>query len=97
NKGIVEVHRYFNLNNTPREDKSEEAIIEEMDSLFREAIRLQFEKDREYGYKHIASLSGGLDSRMVNFVAHDLGYKDILNYTFSQSNYLDEKIAKDIA
>ncbi|MDH2881561.1 asparagine synthase-related protein [Bacillus cytotoxicus] len=97
NKGTVEVHRYFNLNNTPRVDKSEDVIIEEMDSLFREAIRLQFEKDREYGYRHIASLSGGLDSRMVNFVAHDLGYKDILNYTFSQSNYLDEKIAKDIA
>jgi asparagine synthase (glutamine-hydrolysing) len=97
NKGIVDVKKYFTLNNNPREDKSEDVIIEEMDSLFKEAVRLQFDKDREYGYKHIASLSGGLDSRMVNFAAHDLGYKDILNYTFSQSNYLDEKIAKDIA
>ena len=96
-KGKIEVKKYHEFNNNPINQKSEDEIIEELDSLFREAVKLQFEKDKEYGYKHIASLSGGLDSRMVNYVAHELGYKDILNYTFSQSNYLDEKIAKDIA
>ncbi|WP_068675287.1 asparagine synthase-related protein [Oceanobacillus sp. Castelsardo] len=93
----IEIKRYFQFNNTPTIFGNEDEIIDELDRLFRDAVKLQFDKDQEYGYKHIASLSGGLDSRMVNFVAHDLGYKNLLNYTFSQSNYLDEKIAKQIA
>jgi asparagine synthase (glutamine-hydrolysing) len=65
--------------------------------LFRNAIELEFEKDKEYGYKHISSLSGGLDSRMVTWVAHEMGYCNMLNYCFSQSDYLDERISKKIA
>jgi len=88
--------KYYTLTNTPREISEEEAI-EEIDKRFREAVQLAFEKDKEYGYKHVASLSGGLDSRMTVWVAHDLGYTDQLNLTFSQSNYLDETIPKQIA
>ena len=51
----------------------------------------------EYGYNHICSLSGGLDSRMTAIVAHEMGYDQQLNITFSQSDYLDETIAKQIA
>ena len=75
----------------------EDQIIEMLDIKFREAIRLQFEKDREYSYKHLVTLSGGLDSRMTSWVAHKMGYVDQLNLTFSQSDYLDETIAKKIA
>ncbi len=95
--GKIDLNKYHEFNNKPLNDMSDEQLIEELDNLFRNAVKLQFEKDKEYGYKHISSLSGGLDSRMVNIVAHELGYEDILNYTFSQSNYLDEKIAKEIA
>ena len=45
----------------------------------------------------MACLSGGLDSRMTVWVAHDLGYTHQLNMTFCQSNYLDFKIAQQIA
>jgi len=65
--------------------------------LFRDAIKAEYDKDLEYGYRHVATLSGGLDSRMNVCYARKLGYKDILNITFSQSNYLDEQIAKRIA
>ena len=34
---------------------------------------------------------------MVTWVAHELGYIDQLNVTFSQSNYLDETVPKQIA
>lgn len=88
--------KFYTLTNTPIEISEEEAI-EEIDIRFREALKLAFEKDREYGYKHMASLSGGLDSRMSVWVAHELGYTEQLNLTFSQSNYLDETIAKKIA
>lgn len=88
--------KFYTLRNDPVEI-SEKDAIEQIDKRFREAVELAFEKDKEYGYKHIASLSGGLDSRMTVWVAHDLGYTDQLNLTFSQSDYLDETNAKRIA
>lgn len=76
---------------------SDEDAIEELDRRFRRATELAFEKDKEYGYRHLVALSGGLDTRMTCYVAHDMGYVDQTNITFSQSNYLDEKIAKEIS
>ena len=76
---------------------SEHEAVEKIDAAFREAIRREFEKDREYGYRHLVDLSGGLDSRMVSWVAHDMGYTDQLNITYSRSGYLDDKISKKIA
>lgn len=96
-KGELSTSEYFNLRNIPQTTDSHAQIIEKMDELFSIAIRLEFEKDKEYGYKHIATLSGGLDSRMTVLVAHKLGYTNQLNFTFSQSNYLDEMISKKIA
>ena len=93
----IEIKEYFHLRNIPQTTDSKAKIIEKMDALFSQAVRLEFEKDKEYGYLHIATLSGGLDSRMTALVAHKLGYVEQLNFTFSQSNYLDEKIAKKIA
>ncbi|WP_425236742.1 asparagine synthase-related protein [Ulvibacterium sp.] len=96
--GSVETTNYYKLPNSKFEEKvNEDEIIETLDFKFREAIRLQFDKDREYSYKHLVTLSGGLDSRMVSWVAHEMGYTDQINLTFSQSDYLDESIAKKIA
>jgi asparagine synthase (glutamine-hydrolysing) len=88
--------RFFKLNNEPIKITEAEAI-EEIDRNFRNAIELAFNKDLEYGYKHLVGLSGGLDSRMTSWVAHDMGYTNQLNITFSQTGYLDETIAKKIA
>lgn len=93
----IVVSEYFNLKNIQKTTDSKEQIIEKIDELFTNAVRDEFEKDNEYNYKHIATLSGGLDSRMTVLVADKLGYKDQLNFTFSQSNYLDELISKKIA
>ncbi len=83
----------FSYNNTSNEDE----LIEELDQRFKHAIKLAFDKDLEYNYKHLSGLSGGLDSRMTVWVANKIGYNEQLNFTFSQSNYLDETIAKQIA
>lgn len=88
--------QYHRFSNTPVE-RSKEEMIEEIDRRFRNAVRHQFEKDKEYGYKHMACLSGGLDSRMTVWVAHELGYQRQLNMTFCQSNYTDFKVAQQIA
>ncbi len=90
-------HEYFRFTNIPDSRLTEDDIIEQADFLFQQAIRRQFEKDLEYGYKHFVSLSGGLDSRMTSYVGNKLGYKNQLNFTFSQTNYLDETIPKKIA
>lgn len=95
--GKISLHEYFHLRNISHTRDSKEAVIEKMDELFVKAVWLEFEKDNEYRYKHIATLSGGLDSRMVVLMADKLGYREQLNFTFSQSNYLDELIAKKIA
>jgi len=76
---------------------SESAIINELDALFSEAVRLEYQKDVEQGYRHITTLSGGIDSRMALFKAESQGFEDILIGTFSQSGYIDEKIARRIA
>lgn len=95
-KGSIAVERYYMIPN--REVRmSEQEAVERIDSAFREAVRREFDKDREYGRRHLVDLSGGLDSRMVSWVAHDMGYTDQLNVTYCRSDYLDYKISKQIA
>lgn len=96
--GKLRTQRYCLLDNTPDNRITEQDAIEIFDDEFRRAVKLEFEHDRECGVKqHIVSLSAGLDSRMVSWVAHDLDYTNQLNITFSQSDYWDEFIPKRIA
>lgn len=92
----LEEIQYHRFSNKPKKMSQQEAI-EGIDKYFRQAIKRAFEKDKEYGYNHIACLSGGLDSRMTVMVAHDMGYTDQLNITFSQSGYWDFSVAQQIA
>lgn len=92
----LKIKNYFRLSIEKIKIGQVEAI-EELDRLFRRALKRQFDKDIQYGKQHLVSLSGGLDSRMTTWVAHEMGYTQQVNLTFSQSNYLDEKIAKKIA
>ena len=93
----LRILRYHQFSNIPDKALTEDNAIEDINRLFQNAVRLQFEKDREYGYRHLACLSGGLDSRMTVWVAHQMGYTDQLNITFSQSGYLDFSVAQQIA
>ena len=94
--GRLEVIQYHRFTNKPVEMTAEEAV-EGIDRLFRQAIKRAFEKDIEYGYRHLTCLSGGLDSRMTVWVAHEMGYTDQSNIDYSQSYYLDFRISQQIA
>jgi asparagine synthase (glutamine-hydrolysing) len=94
-RGVFE-HRYFSYSNQER-DIGEREAVEKFYDLFMQAVKRGFEKDLEYGRKHICLLSGGLDSRMIAFAAARLGYSDTLTLTFGQSASLDDQIAKDIS
>ncbi len=93
--GVKTYHR-FKYNN-PIDITLEEAI-ETLDVKFRKAVKRCFDKDLEYGYKHhLVDISAGLDSRMVNWVANDLGYKHVINISYSQSGSTESKYSTMLA
>jgi asparagine synthase (glutamine-hydrolysing) len=87
---------YFTFNNVEYSINSKKEAIHRIDETINEAIKLEYEKDIEYNYNHIATLSGGLDSRVNVMLAYKLGYKN-KTFCFSEPNYLDEIISNDIA
>lgn len=89
---------YYIIDNTPDYTLSELDAVELVDSLFKRAVKAQYDSDLREGVDtHLVALSGGLDSRMTSLVAHELGYISQLNYTVSKSGYLDQSIAQEIA
>lgn len=96
-EGIIHNHQYYSINNKPDYSISEQEAVEKIDWAFRNAVKREFEKDKEYGYNHLVDLSGGLDSRMVCWVAHEMGYVDQLNLTYCKNGYLDYKISSQVA
>lgn len=96
--GSKEITQYYRLDNSHvRKDMTEDEAVELIDRYFRQAVKREFDKDKEYGYEHLVDLSGGLDSRMVCWVAHDIGYTDQVNMTHCKDGYLDFEIAQKIA
>lgn len=72
-------------------------LLAELNDRYFKAIELEYEKDKSYNYKHLATLSGGLDSRMNVMLAYKNGYRDITCLTFFQRKSQDEKIARQIS
>lgn len=95
-QGDVQIKSYYKVPHT-EEAMSEEEAIERIDRDFRQAVDREFAKDKEYGYRHLVDLSGGLDSRMVTWVAHDMGYKNQVNIAYSKMGYLDNRISAKVA
>jgi len=89
--------KYFQFSNKENFNLSKDDIIEEIDKLLISSIKNCWDKDKEYNCNHYSFLSGGLDSRVNLFLAKELGYKDVLTMTFSQSGSSDDKIAEKIS
>lgn len=97
--GVVSIKTYHTYSKHPERfaGSSQAEIIDAIDEAFRRAVRLEYEKDKEYGYQHMADISGGLDARMSMWVAHELGYGPIQLKTYCRGNYTDELVSKEIA
>ena len=95
-QGKTSVQKYFDFNDVAISITNKKEAIDRFNSVFMAALKLEYNKDKEYNYQHIATLSGGLDSRMTVMLADKLGYKNH-TFCFSQSGYADEIIAKKIA
>lgn len=90
-------HRYHKLDNEEWPHLTEEEAIDGLDRMFRQAVKRSFDKDEEYGYGHLADISGGMDSRMVNWVAHDLGYGNVVNICYGLPSCVDYNIASELS
>lgn len=89
---------YYKLKNQEEQDCTLEEAVELVDYGFRKAVKKMFDKDLEYGYTyHLADMSAGLDSRMTSWVAKDMGYNNITNISYSQSESNELKMAKNIS
>lgn len=99
NNNSFNVNKYykFNRHTFDTSKMSDDEIVDKLDELFTKAVDLEYSKDKEYGYHSLAHISGGLDCRMSNFVARELGYDNILNLTYTQSDSYDEKTAKKMS
>lgn len=95
--GSIVNRQYYQLQNQANPDISTKDAIEQLNFLYQKAVKQEYEKDIQNKLKHIASLSGGLDSRMTCWVSDDLGFKNDLFYTFSQTGYEDMITARQIA
>ncbi len=90
------INKYQDFNETPYSVFRKKQGIDLLENSFEHALKLEYHKDLEYGYDHIATLSGGLDSRMNVMLANNMGFKNDV-FCFSQSNYLDEQISRELS
>lgn len=97
NKKNIEIHSYHRFKNYPEFTGDIDECIDLLDTKYRDAIERIFSKNLEYGYISECDLSGGLDSRMVAWVANDLGFKNIINISYCQSKSIDHKVSKKLA
>lgn len=97
NNGSIKRAYYHLFKNMPEVKDSLGECIEKADDLFRKAINRIGKKNIEYGYDFECDLSGGLDSRLVTWIAHDMGYKNLLNVCYCSPGKIDHVVSKKIA
>lgn len=97
NNNQVRTNYYFNLANISGLNSTKKSMIENLNYRFNEAIIQQHEIDLKYGFNHMTTLSGGLDSRMELFTANEMGYTQQVAFNFSKKGYADQLISKQIA
>jgi asparagine synthase (glutamine-hydrolysing) len=91
---VLEENIYHRFTNTVVGNLNLKDSVEKVDLAFRKAVIRCFNKDVEYGYKHhLADISGGLDSRMVSWIAKELGYTNITNVSYSKNNTDESRFA----
>lgn len=95
NDGTLEIEKYYSLPLPQTRIVDMDNVLYELDNRLTAAVKKSYEKDAEYGYKHIMPLSGGLDSRTLLFKACQLGYETTC-ITMGEANCADIRIASQI-
>ncbi len=90
-------HTYHNYYRETAFTKINDELVKELDNRFRKSLELEYQKDIENNYEHVATLSGGLDSRLNVMLAYKYGFRDITTLTFSEGFKSDELTARKIS
>lgn len=88
---------YFNLKDIKETNDSPEEIIANLENLFKESLKLEYDCDNKANLTSLTTLSGGLDSRTTTFIAHELGYCNQKLINYCENGYADQIISKQIA
>ena len=88
--------KYYSIDNNPI-NMSEQDAIEGIDHLFRKSVLMQYKKNKEYNYDNCTPLSAGLDSRMTSYIITMIADEPVINFTYSQTNELDQIVPAKIA
>lgn len=92
----MEITNYFRYDNSPKLTNVEESLSL-LDYDLTNAIKREFDWDNEHNKKHLITISGGLDSRIVYFLAKREAYNNNQLFTYAANKSLDEVISKQIA
>lgn len=95
--GISQRNIWWDINDFEEKQYNYDELLEKVDNLFCKAVKTCYDLDKDYGYTHFCTLSGGLDSRCVAMVSDELGYKDQKFVTMCQSGNIEGVIASKIA
>lgn len=94
--GKIEVKIYHRFDNTAW-SYNEQEMLAETDRLFRQAVERVVRRNEKDGLQHFFPLSGGLDSRMCQMIAHQLATQPITNFTYSQTGHYDHILPQEIS
>ena len=93
---VLNVETYYAADNATECKLSYRDILEQAGLLFRHAVFMGIERDRQAGKTSVFNLSDGLDCRATTFVAEDLGCKDKLIVNYSQSGSTQYSLPREI-
>lgn len=93
--GKYSIQRYWSLNYSDKLDASEEEVLEQLDSIFDEAVRIRLMSDVPLG----VFLSGGIDSSLVVAYMSRHSSKPIKTFSigFAEEEYNELPFARKVA
>jgi len=90
------IDKYHTFSKEEKEISFDKALAD-LEELIRISVKREWQKDKEYGHKHISLLSGGMDSRVNYMLANKLGFDNITSLCYGNPNSEDMKISTQIA
>lgn len=87
--GNLSFTKYHNFSFDEKHIDFDEAI-DKIDFLFKQAVGLQYQKNKKCGYLDVVPMSAGMDCRMTSFVLRKMSNDPIINFTYSETSQYDE-------
>ncbi len=94
---IISTKKYFSLSDIKPQKIELKDAINGVDEILKDVIYNEWNQEEGQSEQQLATLSGGLDSRVNVLFAKELGFNKILCFNCSQSNTPDHQISEDIA